>query len=306
MKANGDAVVRKRRYLPTSNSAEPITQNGICILGHIARLDILTVNQLSLLVSRSEQSVRRDLRRLFDGGMVRITLIPRALLETSGVDPIRDSFGSAPNCYSVSTKGIRLLDSLGMECPDTPPPPLGPANWLFVRHELAVRDVVIHFLRSAAAYPSHEVEQLHLGPDAIMDLARHAVPKTARPDAWLLYRFGSRVLVALLEYDTGSEKGAKRWTEKLTAFRHLLSSSRLHAITGHSFGRVVVVCRTAARRDNLAELIAQHAEASLAERFWVAAKSDMLEPDLSLPIWRNSKSKNLVPLIPEDLFTEGT
>ena len=102
-----------------------------------------------------------------------------------------------------------------------------------------------------------------------------------RPDAWFVYRLGERVLVGLLEYDRGTERGDGRWRDKLIAYDALFAGPRLRETTGYVNARVLVVCPAERRRDRLADLIGSHAPEGLAARFWLAAQTVLDRPDLA-------------------------
>jgi hypothetical protein len=287
---------RKRRYVADLTTSATVTPLMLVVLRWLASFGFLTGAQMARLAGRSEQAVRRVMRVAFDLGLVRIVVVPRVALLPDLADPLSASFGSAPNIFALSAKGIRLLGELGGTNAHTFPVP----SALFMRHELGVRDCLIAFF-AAAQSAGHEVEAFNLGADAAIELGRSERPRTARPDALIAYRFGERVLAAAIEFDTGSERGPSRWADKLTAYRLLLSGDRFSKALRYTHGKVIVVCTTAGRRDHLAAFIRERAEAPLAERFWLAASSDLAVADLSLSAWRRPSHEELQPLIPPEI-----
>lgn len=303
MPAAGSPGKRKSRYTPCPEFACRVTPHALATLQHLALLELVTADMLAPLCGRSEQAIRRDLRILLDNALVRVVIMPRAMLIADGEAPLRAAFGSAKNIFQLTAKGLRLLRSMGLSSPDILPTAYGPQNGMFVRHELGTRQAVVYFLRCASLH-GHAVEHLYLGERAAVDLHRTQLPKSARPDAWFMYRFGERVLAACLEYDTGSEKGTRRWDDKLAAYRLLLEPARFQAVTGQTYGRVIVICRTSNRRDHLTRLIRERAQTALAERFWVAAVPDLDVPDLSRAVWRRPGTDGPIPLISPEYYSD--
>ena len=63
------------------------------------------------------------------------------------------------------------------------------------------------------------------------------------------------MLVGLVEVDRGTERGDRRWQEKLEAYAALFAGGSLQAATGYRNARILVVTSDARRRDQLAAFI---------------------------------------------------
>jgi hypothetical protein len=241
--------------------------------------------------------VRRHLRELFDAGLVEVIAVPRvALVEPArGLNDSSLLYGSAPNLYTVTRAGLLALKELGLTEDATPRPErYGPRNWLFLAHELLIRDVRVWFELSARVHADHELEVWRDGAAARIDLEEGG---QLYPDAWLVYRFGEQRLVALLEVDRGTERNGQRWREKLAAYAVLFQEGRLKAAIGYRKARILVFAPDAKRRDQLAAFVAEHAAPDLAGRFWLAAHPLFGTPDLCSPAWRQPGAIALGPLL---------
>lgn len=299
-----DGRRRKRRYRrsPEAGPTGPPTPLGLRLLRLVAQFGILSVPQLARMAGISEQAVRRQMRRLLDAGLVRVVLVPRLAFAHEGMDPAQLAFGSAPNCYQLLKPGLAALEGLG--CPPGLGllPPYGPANWLWLAHELGVRDVAA-WLAAAARANGHELASFRLEPQVALPSGR-----AVRPDALFAYRFGGRVLVAALEYDRGTERGPAnaRWEEKITGYRELLQPDAFRAATGFAHGRVLVVCPSTRRAEYLAEIISRTAEGWLAGRFLLAPCGALEANDLGACSWRKPGMPGSHPLIPPDVLADAT
>jgi len=302
MAASPDRPRRRRYTRSTAEGPLAITPQRLTLLRQVARLRISSLPQLATLACLSQKRARRSLRALFDHGLVDVIAVPRVALADPGeLNAPALLYGSAPNLYAITRAGLKVLEELGV-VEDVPPPGrFGPRNSLFLAHELAVRDVRVWLELTARQYSGHSLEAWHDGAAAEVDLRRSLPPRKARPDAWFLYRLRERTLVGLLELDRGTERGSRRWGEKLQAYEALFASSRLREVTGYANARVLVVTFSARRRDLLANLIAKHAKTELAGRFWLAERSVLKSYDLNYQGWRQPGNPLLHSLVPAEL-----
>jgi hypothetical protein len=192
--------------------------------------------------------------------------------------------GSAPNVYTLSGAGRHFLRSLGGG------EALGRIRRQvasqFVAHELAITDCLVWLLSSARSEPTLDLQRFERGAAAVIDLGGQEPPHQVRPDAWFVMGVGERVLVGLVEIDRGTEKLAgPRWRDKLTAYGALFEGGALKRTTGYTHARVLVVAPDLERVRKLAALIHEHAQPSLAERFWLTTEATLLDPDLSALLW---------------------
>ena len=303
---------RRRRYARSLSLTVSVslTPTRVEILRHLAELRFLSLPQIARLCcpsgrrDLSEKSARRQMRALFDGGLVDVLPISRAALAPPGApNDASLLYGSAPNVYMPTARGLDFLHRAGLAGPSgasRKKPAYGPRNSLFLAHELAVRDVRV-WLELAARSGGHEVERWHDGEEAVITLGRERGPSVVRPDAWFVLRLGRAVLVGLVEVDRGTERGDRRWREKLGAYGTLFSSGHLNAVTGYVNARVLVLTPDARRRDRLCEMVGQAAE-PLASRFWFASTSALDQPDLGDGQWRRYGVADVQPLVaPEAL-----
>lgn len=309
---------RRSRYV-RDPSAAVLTPASLGLLETVASFRLVSLPQLVRLggvtpvsvspTRLSPKATQRAMRALFDAGLVDVIAAPRAALAEPG--DANDSsllFGSAPNVYSPTRAGIKLLDTHGLTDGLDPPPGYGPKNALLLRHELGVRDVRVWLTLAARRSPGQAVKAWHDGPEAVIALGQAQAPKVVRPDAWFVYRLGRQagreaVLVGLLEFDRATERGERRWAEKVAAYRSLFSGPRLREATGYANGRVLVVCPTARRRERLAALIAELAGPALAGRFWLIERTRLEEPGFAPSAWQRPGSQVLQPLVPASLFS---
>lgn len=240
------------------------------------------------------------MRELFDTGLVDVLPVSRAALAPlSAPNDASLLYGSAPNVYAPTVQGLKLLRETGVigeELLKQPAPTYGPRNSLFLAHELAVRDVRV-WLEASAQAGGHEVECWRDGEAAAIDLGRSQAPFSVRPDAWFVYRMGGMVLVGLVEVDRGTERGDRRWHEKLDAYTALFSEGQLLGATGYQNARVLVLTRSMNSLIRLEELIFSYG-GKHAPRFWLTASSTLFETDLALPVWRQVGTQTLCPLMP--------
>lgn len=267
-----------------------------------------------------QQSARRHLRELFDGGLVDIVAVSRAALSPAGsANDAGLLHGSAPNVYVATKAGLETLIQLGYaerEVLRRPATVLGPKNALFLAHELAVRDVRVLLEADALAHPPRRVLRWRDGAEAHIPLA----PGSARPDAWFVYQIGWHppgpeqsgslplVLVGLTEIDRGTERGNVRWGEKLDDYRALFGGIALRSATGYRNARVLVFVPDARRRDSLAELLMtlirdKGYPPRLRERFWLAEHEFLRHGALDAPVWRQPGDALLRPLLSAELLS---
>lgn len=303
-------AIRRKRYerSPPQEKIIGLTPTKVRMLRFLAELRFLSLPQLARLCcpserqDLSEKSARRHTRELFDAGLVNVLPVSRAALAPPGVpNDASLLYGSAPNVYAPTAQGLKLLREAGIigeELLKQPAPAYGPRNSLFLAHELAVRDVHV-WLERAADDHGHKIERWEDGGRAAIDLKRSQMPLSVRPDAWFVYRMGETVLVGLVEMDRGTERGDRRWGEKLEAYAALFAAQELlQATTGYVNARVLVITPSARRRNALANLLAEEEEA-LASKFWFTEQSSMLgETRLGIEKWSRPRYTGLHGLVP--------
>jgi len=307
---------RRRRYARSASQAgcASLTPVRLEILRFLAELRFLSLPQIAKLCcpsprqGLSEKSARRHMRALFDAGLVDVLPVSRAALAPPGApNDASLLYGSAPNVYALAARGLETLHRAGLDdgqAEGRKKPAYGPKNGLFLAHELAVRDVRV-WLELAARKGGHGLENWREGEEAAIGLEREVAPYAVRPDAWFALRLGRAVLVGLAEVDRGTERGDRRWGEKLDAYRVLFAGGRLPAVTGYVNARVLVLTPDARRRDALAGLLAERAReagapAALLGRFWLAEQSVLQGMELTELAWRRPGSDGLWPLVTAD------
>lgn len=300
-------TARKCRYARASsaNPCASLTPVRVEILRFLAEMRFLSLPQiakvccLSARQDLSEKSARRQMRTLFDAGLVDVLPISRAALAPP--DTPNDAFllhGSAPNIYTPTVQGLETLYRAGLLDKPTAvrkKPAYGPKNSLFLAHELAVRDVRV-WLETIARKEGHELERWQDGEAAAMYLNQKRPPFSVRPDAWFVLRLQKVVLVGLVEVDRGTERGDRRWQEKLTAYEALFENGNLTAVTGYVNARVLVITPNAGRRDWLSGFIADQ-DGPATSKFWIAASEVMTVPSLGTECWRQPRELALKPLV---------
>lgn len=305
-----DNPIRRRRYTrsPAEALCVSLTPVRLAILRFLAELRFLSLPQIarlccpSLRQSLAEKSTRRQMRLLFDAGLVDVLPISRAALAPASLpNDASLLYGSAPNIYAPTALGLETLSRADLtDKPYAAQKKLayGPKNSLFLAHELAVRDVRV-WLELAARECRYELECWKDGEAAAINLNRDQPPFSVRPDAWFVLRLGQAVLVGLVEVDRGTERGNRCWSEKLNAYRALFASGRLPDITGYVNARVLVITPNEQRRDQLSILVEELSEefqGMLGQRFWLAEKTVLETPCLQMPVWRQLRGTTLQPL----------
>ena len=290
--------------------AAVLTPFSLRLLEYMAAFRLVSLPQLVRLGGAAPKATQRAMRTLFDAGLVDVVAAPRAALAEPGdANDASLLFGSIPNVYVPTRAGIKFLDTHGLTSALEPPPGYGPKNALLLRHELGVRDVRIFLELAARRHSGQSVKAWHDGPEAIIGLGRTQPPKTVRPDAWFVYRLGVRdgreaVLAGLVEYDRATERGERRWSEKLAAYTLLFAGPRLREVTGYAAARILVVCPSAARRKQLSDLVTELASPPLAQRIWLAERAGLEEPDPANAVWQRPGSQTLWPLVPNDVLSK--
>ena len=302
----GEMPERRHRYRRSDGagliSLTPIKRE---LLRYLAECRILSLPQLASFVQLSEKGARRQMRQLFDAGLVDVVPVSRAALAPDGA--LNDEtllHGSAPNLYVPTVAALKVLveaGTLGRHYLKRAIPAYGPKNGLFLRHELLVRDVRV-WLELLARGGHGRTIRWEDGADAALDLQEEKLAKVVRPDAWFAFEITMSerpaTLVGLVEVDRGTERGKSRWSEKLLSYHALFASQRLPELTGYVNARVLVLCPDAARRDLLVSLIEELAGSNgLASRFWLAAMATLSEASLADSVWRVPGRTGLVPLL---------
>lgn len=300
---------RRSRYIRDAASAPALTPPRWRLLQAVADYGLISRPQLARLCGPSEKSVQRGARALFDGGLVDIVAVPRAALAEPGqANDASLLFGSAPNIYVPTRAGLRLLHEHGLIEAPRPVPAYGPRNGLFLRHELALRDVRLWLDLTARPDVGQALEVWRDGVEALIDLGRAAPPRAVRPDAWFVYRLPgpkggrSAVLAGAVELDRGTERGASRWGEKVAAYEALFAGRHWAVTTGYVNGRVLIVCPDERRHVWLARFLREHAPSEMWPRFWLTTRSMLTRPDLGAAAWRQPGSDLLRPLVPAELL----
>jgi hypothetical protein len=308
MAASPNEVSRRRtRYTrQITNATSALTPIKLRLLQQVSDYRIASLPQLAVLCELSAKSARRYLRDLFDGGLVQVVAVPRAALAELADDNTPSLlFGSAPNLYVLTQEGSKALYALGLTDAIGRGPRYGPKNSLFLAHELAIGDLRVWLTRCSRQQPGQLLAQWKGGEDAAIMLDTGKPAAVLRPDAWFIYQLGSRVLVGLLEVDRGTERGARRWSQKVASYEQLFSSGRLKDVTGYANARVLVTTPSEARRDHLAALIERLAPPPLHSRFWLAIRAELMQSDFAETIWIQPGSTTLRPLMPRDVAEYG-
>lgn len=289
--------IRQSRYVRAPRPAV-LTTPRLNLLRRVADFRLISLPQLVRLHGPSEKSVQRGMRALFDMGLVDVVAVPRAALAGPGEN--NDAallFGSAPNVYVPTKKGLHFLHEAGLLEEIQAPPRYGPQNALFLRHELALRDVRTWLLLEARRQQEQRLRRWRDGTEAMIDMETSAGPKTVRPDAWFVYQIDERLLVGFLEWDRGTERGAKRWEQKMAGYGALFASGQVSNVTGYENARVLIIAPTERRRDWLAEFVAERAAPELSRRFWLSTPDVLNRPLLGTSLWRQPGSELLKPLV---------
>lgn len=284
MEVSAEPARRRSRYVATPDRAPrlltPLREEP---LRHLATLGLLSRPQLMQLTGRSEKSIQRTMRQLFDAGLVEVVPLPRILLE--GREDVDALFGSAPNIYRATRAGLRKIGA-------DRPPDWGTVKPLFVAHAVMVRNVMSWLWAACRhhglAQPQLEIEPTHL--------------RTARPDGLAILKLPQNVLVGLIESDRGTERGAKHWRHKVDTYADLFASGELPTLTGYKGARILVVCLDEARVQRLGRLLVE-LDPLEARRYWLTDADTLAEEDLSACRWWNAGERK--PLIRRELLVGG-
>ncbi|GDX41350.1 hypothetical protein LBMAG21_16420 [Armatimonadota bacterium] len=300
MEASSNPPERRRRY-ERQKALNPFAWTPLKrqFMRYVAEFEVISLPQLTALSGLAPKQARRHARDLFDGGFIENVALPRAVLADSGeTNDARLLYGSAPNVYVLSKAGARVAYEEGWTKSQTPPRKYGPQNSLFLAHELAIRDVRVWLERTAREREEWNLLRWEDGAEAYFDMKERDAPCILRPDGWFVFQLGSARLVGIVEVDRGTERGDKRWKEKLLAYDSLYHSPCLKTTTGYDNARILTFAPTERRRDALANLIARHAKADMTPRFWFADTKALQEPGFAYEGWRQAGKDGLSALLP--------
>ena len=173
----------------------------------------------------------------------------------------------------------------------------GPKNWLFLAHELQIRDVRGWLARVGRTYPHHPgLVSWTMGKAAWLDVEGGQL----RPDASFAYRLPNNTLFRFVEVDRGTEKAPARWEDKCARYLSLLPDrERMKELTGYEIGRVLVIAPNLARRDQLWEWLTGWTQGrpEAVDRFWIAERDTLQRADLSVCGWRVAGRPDLMALV---------
>ena len=212
------------------------------------------------------------MRALFDAGLVDVLAVSRAALAPPGTpNDASLLYGSAPNVYALTARGLEALHRAGLaDVPDEgrKRPAYGPRNSLFLAHELAVRDVRV-WLELAVRENGYELERWQDGEAAAIGLERERalLSRSARmPGSCCVWdgRYWSDWWRWTGGPSAGTGAGARNWTPTRRCSQRafaLGNGLRQRAGAGHRPGR--------SAPDRLADMIGE-ADEGLASRFWIA------------------------------------
>jgi len=292
-----DAPTRKKRGERSGDKANvTLTPLKLDLLRKLNEYRFLLGSQTCKLTGLSEQAVRRHMRELFDAELADRAYIPRAAIaEDDEANDISLTHGSDPLSHAISKKGIQELINAGIvgkEALKSQPFDLSSKNWLFLRHEIFIRDIRIW--TETLKDDGVALRSWRYAYEAEIVISKS---QKFRPDAHCVIDIGERagrpcVLSAFIEADRGTERGLDPWAGKLSAYAALFNDpEKLVEATGFRNARVLVVTTTEARRDwiwrTLEDLCAQAgAGPELMERFWIAGKSVLEDETLGEKRWR--------------------
>ena len=299
------APYRKRFERSDKPAVRSVTPIKLAILSHLLDYRFLLVSQLCKLTSMSDQAVRRHLRELYDMEMVTRSAVSRSVIADNG-EPNDETLtqGSAPIIYSLSKVGFAALLERGLADAARAKDVVvkyGPANDLFLRHELFLRDIRIWM-----ATLSGEGVRLRTWKDTAESEIRLPIGVVLRPDATFVldvgeYKGRQAVLTGFIEADRGTERGAQRWSEKIAGYIDLFSRSECVAsATGYRAARILIIAPDHTRIDWIHRTIEQRLlEKSLppdiGERFWLACKKH-LRGEVGARLWRIVGVQDVWPL----------
>ncbi len=292
----------RRKLFERGEPEHPLTPLTLSRLRVVAELQPLTVFQLADVVGCSERAARDALRILFHHGLVARAGVPRAALaEPDEPNDASLLWGRAPTVYTLTREGLHMLAATGKCGRDgyVVPERYGPKNWLFLAHELGVRDVRGWLARIGRTYPAHPgLLSWAMGKAAWVEMgARQQV----RPDACFAYRLpGGNTLFRFVEVDRGTERSPARWEDKFHRYMALLpDKEQMREATGYEMGRVLVLTPHVQRREQLWEWLSgwTSGQQGAADRFWIAERAVLIGTNLSAQAWRVAGRDGPLPLV---------
>lgn len=297
----------RRKLFERGEPEHPLTPLTLSRLRVVAELQPLTVFQLADVVGCSERAARDALRILFHHGLVARAGVPRAALaEPDEPNDAALLWGRAPTVYTLTREGLHMLVATG-KCGRegfVVPARYGPKNWLFLAHELGIRDVRGWLARVCRAYPAHPgVQAWEMGKAAWIEIG---AGQQLRPDARFAYRLASgNTLFRFVEVDRGTERSPARWEDKFHRYMALLPDrGRMRETTGYEMGRVLVIAPNVHRREQLWEWLSGWASGGhdAQDRFWIAERAALDNMELAAAAWRVASRDGLLPLVPSALL----
>lgn len=256
---------RRRRFVRAESSSGALTPHKVEALRVVALAKFLSTPQVARILGLSERAAREHLRNLFDLGYLDVVAVPGIAL---GKSPLV----MGPKLHLPTRSGLQVLERLGISPPGAEKPSAyRPEQYVLLRHELLVRDVLVWLSQSARLW-GHHLER--------WDCSAGLQVGDARPDALFTYEFGGRVVEALVEVDRGTERGVSggasdRWAGKIAAYSALFADGRR--------GRIVVTVEDAARAAWVIKRVA--GTPLLGRAVWVAVRPDLDESDVFSAVW---------------------
>lgn len=306
MTASSKPQPRRSRYQRDRSQAPGVlSPRCLQVATHIAEFGVMTSQQVSSLLDLPMKTVNRLIRQLFDFGA--ITIVPVARMTLAPYREANDPTlltGSAPNVLTMSPKGMKLLNETGILTEVLPIPAFTSSSSIHLRHRLCVGAIRLYFMQCARCGAVLERwKEAALAAITAEDSSNKAL---VRPDAWMVLRVGSKVLVACIEADRDSERGGMngRWGAKITGYEGAFAKQRLQATTGYKNIRILIVTPSVSRSDALLMLLHKHASPALQQRIWITEQAALTRPDLALPVWRQPGSKLKKSLIPPQDMAE--
>lgn len=245
---------RRSRWERDPDRNIQLTPPMIGPLLEVGRIGFLLTHQVQRLVpERSEKSIARSLRRLFDGGLLDNVAVPRMAVDADAPNDHTLLHGSAPNLYLINRAGGQVLvDGGHLDELPAPPPSFGPKNALFLRHELAVRDVYVWARRLA-----HQAKgALHFTPEC-------PILHGTKPDALFKLPIQNGAVRGFVECDMGTERLTPRWASKVAGYARILAEAP---------ARVLVVAPDKQRCWELSQYVREQTPAAW-DHFWFASFS---------------------------------
>ena len=294
--AASEAIPARRRRFERGEPKYSLTPNKARLLADIAEFGMLTTSQCARIAGISQKSAYNWLRDLFDGELTQRIAVPYVALPPDNRNDASLAFGPGETIHIASRDGLKyLLDGGYISSGVIARKPLayGPRNFRLLRHAILVRDVRIWLELQLRQHLDHELEAWKDEEEAHLAVAR--------PDAWFTYRINAqRVFTRFVEADRGTERGEKRWAEKIGDYSRLLSGDTVKSLTGYNTARVMTVTLDAARRDQLANLVARLivGTALSPNDFLFASRLDLETTVLTDSVWRIPGEAALIPLVP--------